>query len=45
MIDVAALYVYPVKSCAGIRRPQATLHVRGLQHDRGWEVVDGHESS
>ncbi len=43
MIEVAALYVYPVKSCAGIRCEQATLDVRGLQHDRGWMVVDEHD--
>ena len=43
MVEVAALYVYPVKSCAGIRCERATLDGRGLQHDRGWMVVDGHD--
>jgi len=43
MVEVAALYVYPVKSCAGIRYRRATLDGRGLQHDRGWMVVDGHD--
>ncbi len=42
MITVAALYIYPVKSCAGVRRAQATLDVRGLRHDRSWMIVDGH---
>jgi len=43
MITVAALYIYPVKSCAGVRCAQATLDARGLRHDRGWMVVDGHD--
>ena len=43
MIRVAALYIYPVKSCAGIRRALATLDARGLRHDRGWMIVDGHD--
>ncbi len=43
MITVAALYIYPVKSCAGVRRAQATLDARGLRHDRGWMIVDGHD--
>ena len=43
MITVAALYTYPVKSCAGVRCVQATLDARGLRHDRGWMIVDGHD--
>ncbi len=43
MITVAALYIYPVKSCAGIRRARAILDARGLQYDRGWMIVDGHD--
>ena len=43
MLTVAALYIYPVKSCAGIRCAQATLDARGLRHDRGWMIVDGHD--
>ncbi len=43
MVTVAALYIYPVKSCAGIRCAQATLEARGLRHDRGWMIVDGHD--
>ena len=42
MVEVAALYIYPVKSCGGIQPAQATLDARGLQYDRGWMVVDGH---
>ncbi len=42
MITVASLYIYPVKSCAGVRCAQATLDMRGLRHDRDWMIVDGH---
>jgi len=37
---VAALYVYPVKSCAGVRVAQAILTETGLEFDRAWMVVD-----
>jgi uncharacterized protein YcbX len=36
---IAALYVYPVKSCRGIAPPRARLTAAGLQHDREWMVV------
>jgi len=42
--DVAAvisrLYVYPVKSCAGVEVRQAILLDTGLEFDRAWMVVD-----
>lgn len=34
------LWVYPVKSCAGVRVPRATLLDTGLEWDRTWMVVD-----
>jgi len=37
---VAALYVYPVKSCAGVEVRQALLTETGLEFDRAWMVVD-----
>ena len=37
---IAALQVYPVKSCAGIALDTARLHPTGLAHDREWMVVD-----
>ena len=37
---VAALNVYPVKSCAGIALAEAQLVETGLAHDREWMVVD-----
>ncbi len=37
---IAELWVYPVKSCAGVRLPRATLLDTGLEWDRSWMVVD-----
>ena len=37
---IAALWVFPVKSCAGISVLQAVLTPTGLAHDRAWMVVD-----
>jgi uncharacterized protein YcbX len=38
---ISRLYVYPVKSCAGVRVAQALLTETGLEFDRAWMVVDG----
>ncbi len=37
---VSALFVYPVKSCRGIRVEESVLEPRGLRHDRRWMIVD-----
>jgi MOSC domain-containing protein len=37
---VSALYIYPVKSCRGIRVPRAQVAARGFAHDRRWMIVD-----
>ena len=37
---IARLFVYPVKSCAGIELQQALLTESGLDLDRAWMVVD-----
>ncbi len=37
---IAALYVYPVKSCAGVALPEVALFDTGLDLDRAWMVVD-----
>jgi uncharacterized protein YcbX len=37
---IAALWVFPIKSCAGISLQQAVLTPTGLAHDRAWMVVD-----
>lgn len=37
---VSRLYVYPVKSCAGVQVQQTVLTETGLEFDRAWMVVD-----
>lgn len=37
---IAQLWVYPVKSCAGIQLNEAELTETGLLYDRAWMVVD-----
>ena len=39
---IARLFVYPVKSCAGIELREALLTETGLDLDRAWMVVDEH---
>src|SRR5512145_679190 len=34
------LWIYPVKSCAGVRVTEAELTDTGLLYDRAWMVVD-----
>ena len=38
---IARLFVYPVKSCAGVEVSEAVLTSTGLDLDRAWMVVDG----
>lgn len=38
---VSRLYVYPVKSCAGVQVKEAILTETGLEFDRAWMVVGG----
>jgi uncharacterized protein len=37
---IAALYIYPIKSCAGIALDEALLTETGFDLDRAWMVVD-----
>ena len=37
---IARLFVYPVKSCAGVALEEARLTATGLELDRAWMVVD-----
>jgi hypothetical protein len=37
---IARLFVYPVKSCAGVEVQEALLTETGLEFDRAWMVVD-----
>ncbi|MFN3568631.1 MAG: MOSC domain-containing protein [Polaromonas sp.] len=39
---ISALWVYPVKSCAGVPVREAILTETGLEFDRAWMVVDEH---
>ena len=38
--SLSGLYVYPIKSCAGISLESAELDPTGLRHDRRWMLVD-----
>jgi len=40
MIKISEIYIYPVKSLAGIKFQTAQLSKFGLQHDRRWMIVD-----
>lgn len=40
MIKIKDLYVYPIKSCRGIRVEKIELSPTGFQGDRNWMVVD-----
>lgn len=37
---ISGLYVYPIKSCAGVAVQDAILTETGLEFDRAWMVVD-----
>ena len=37
---ISDLFVYPVKSCAGIRMPEVSIVSTGFAFDRNWMVVD-----
>ena len=39
-VSLSGLYVYPIKSCAGISLEGADLGATGLRHDRRWMLVD-----
>ncbi|HLS42515.1 MAG TPA: MOSC N-terminal beta barrel domain-containing protein [Paenalcaligenes sp.] len=40
VVEVTDLFVYPVKSCAGIRLQQSPISESGLKWDREWLIVD-----
>ena len=40
MTVVSALYVYPIKSCRGLRVPEWAVGARGFVADRRWMIVD-----
>lgn len=39
---IAELWIYPIKSCAGVQVQEARLVATGLEWDRAWMVVDAH---
>lgn len=39
-VAVAALSVYPIKSCAGVALDRAEVGPRGIRHDREWLIAD-----
>ena len=39
-ITVGGLFIYPIKSCAGIALSEAAVETRGLRFDRRWMLVD-----
>jgi uncharacterized protein YcbX len=39
VVTLAALHVYPVKSCRGLAPAEARLTDAGLEHDREWLIV------
>jgi len=39
-IEVKAIYVYPVKSCAGISLKEADVETGGIKHDRSFFLVN-----
>jgi uncharacterized protein YcbX len=40
MPAISQLYIYPIKSCAGIALNEARLLATGFEHDRTWMVTD-----
>ncbi|MEX3809699.1 MOSC domain-containing protein [Paraburkholderia sp. BR13439] len=40
MPTISELFVYPIKSCAGIPLDAARLLATGLEYDRNWMIVD-----
>lgn len=42
MATITGLWVYPVKSCAGVQVQESLLLDTGLEFDRAWMVVDAH---
>ncbi len=44
MIEISALFVYPVKSCRGTSLQEVEIGRRGFRHDREFLVVDAGDS-
>jgi uncharacterized protein YcbX len=44
VIEIAQLFIYPVKSCRGISLAEAEMDARGFVHDREFLVVDENDA-
>lgn len=42
LATISRLFVYPIKSCAGVELKESLLIETGLEFDRAWMVVDEH---
>ena len=42
MLNVSELYIYPIKSLAGIKLNRAEVSDRGFKYDRRWMLIDEH---
>ncbi|MGY3212205.1 MOSC domain-containing protein [Mucilaginibacter sp. HD30] len=42
MLNVSELYIYPIKSLAGVKLNRAEISDRGFKHDRRWMLIDEH---
>jgi uncharacterized protein YcbX len=40
LLQISELYIYPIKSLAGIAVKKATVTATGFEHDRRWMLVD-----
>ncbi|MDB5130394.1 MAG: hypothetical protein JWR02_143 [Mucilaginibacter sp.] len=40
MLQISGLYIYPIKSLAGIAVKEAAITATGFEHDRRWMLVD-----
>lgn len=40
MVQLSEIWIYPVKSLAGISLQESKVAIRGLEHDRRWMLVD-----
>lgn len=44
MPTISDLFVYPVKSCAGVRMSEVVIVPTGFQFDRNWMVIDADDA-
>lgn len=42
-IHLSGIYIYPIKSIAGVSLKESIVGERGLKHDRRWMLIDEHK--